>query len=265
LVLLVDAEPPQVPKLKAVFVRTAQRQDGRFSLGLWLRNSALRSLFAFLCESLVSETRASAPSLASEILLARLAAWRHLLRGEQLPLTELRGLVGELLVFKSCLAIWSPTEVAQGWLGPLDGPQDFVLPSLRIEVKAVVPDATTVTVTSADQLDVDVRTNLAIVTLASLIPGEEGVTLTGLVEELRDELGSTGALPVLESRLAATGADLSGADAISFRVDEIRFFDVVGDFPRIRRSDLPKGVAGVRYDLHIGACLPYATSLANSP
>jgi hypothetical protein len=212
LVLLVDAEPPQVPKLKAVFVRTAQRQDGRFSLGLWLRNSALRSLFAFLCESLVSETRASAPSLASEILLARLAAWRHLLRGEQLPLT-----------------------------------------------------ATTVTVTSADQLDVDVRTNLAIVTLASLIPGEEGVTLTGLVEELRDELGSTGALPVLESRLAATGADLSGADAISFRVDEIRFFDVVGDFPRIRRSDLPKGVAGVRYDLHIGACLPYATSLANSP
>ena len=70
-----------------------------------------------------------------------------------MTMSKLRGLVGELLILEMCLDLWPTEDVASGWTGPLGGPQDFVLPGRRIEVKTTFASARSVHITSVDQLD----------------------------------------------------------------------------------------------------------------
>ena len=268
LVLLTDRVPPNPPHLESVLVTTSVRNDGRFSLGFWLQTPALGVPFAHLCEDLVEESREVSPDYAAGFLLSRLARWRRLLRGEtSLSLQRLRGIVGELLVLRHCMRIWPPTVVVEGWLGPLEAPQDFVLPGLRIESKAIVPDARVVRISSADQLDVVGRLHLAV---ASLITGNAegaGMTVSDLAGEIREHLWSAGAhgtVNLFEGRLAATGlSDPKAHDDVHFTLESLRFFNVGDGFPAIRRPDLPAGVAEIRYDIELAACLPHLVELTD--
>lgn len=142
LVLVTDVAPATPPALEVVHVTAHVRQDGRFSLAFWLQTSALRTPFAHLCQDLVDESRGVDPPNAASFLLTRLARWRRLLKGERgLSLSEICGLVGELVVLIECMRIWPPTSVIEGWVGPLEAAQDFILPVMRIETKAIQPDA----------------------------------------------------------------------------------------------------------------------------
>ena len=269
LVLVSSVQPPAPTPFEAVEVTVTQRTDSRWSLGIWLRLPALRDQFARLCEELVDVSRRIAPDAAAGFLLSQLLRWRRLLEagsGTTLSPTELRGLIGELLVLQLCLDHWSAAEVIAAWVGPLAAQQDFTLPSLRIEVKTIRPGSATARISSVDQLDVeDADLFLAVVTLASIIPGTLGLSPAGLIAEIRDRLARTaGAGPVLDfdSRLAAGGYVAQSAyEQQMFRSEAIRFFDVHGAFPRLRRVDLPPGVAEVSYDIELGHCAAFETTL----
>jgi hypothetical protein len=153
-------------------------------------------------------------------------------------------------------------EVVQGWVGPLEGAQDFVLPWLRIEVKTVRPGASTFRASSVDQLDVsDVRLVLFVVTLVTLGPGIKGQSVAELIADVRQGIAAGGgesAVLEFESRLAAGGyIDLPEYQRQKIRVEAVRSFGVQDGFPRLRRSDLPAGVAGAIYDIEISACAPF--------
>jgi hypothetical protein len=179
---------------------------------------------------------------------------------------ELRGLMGELIVLQRCLDMWPAADVVQSWVGPLEAPQDFTLPLLRIEVKCIRPGAGTVRITSADQLDVaDADLLLSVVTLASVPAGADGFTVATLVTEIREHLSHddpAGLLLEFDSRLAAAGyLDLPEYEQKRFRIEAIRFFQVHGTFPRLRRTDLPYGVADATYEIALGVCAPFETDL----
>ncbi len=267
LVLVTDVAPPPPPALEAVSVTANRRQDGRFSLAFWLQSPSLLTPFAHLCQDLVDESRMIDPINAGGFLLTRLARWRRLLKGERgMSLSEVRGLVGELVVLTRCLELWSAIQVVEGWMGPLEAAQDFILPSIRIEAKAVHPDARVVRISSADQLDHSSPMLLAVVTLATLLPDDSGVTLHSLASVIRGrltELGEHGALALFEGRLVAAGySDLDSEGSLMFRVDDIRYFNVTEAFPAITRGMLPSGVAEVRYDIDLSALLPFISLLS---
>lgn len=266
LVLITDAVLPTPPSLEAVAVTASRRKDGRNSLAFWLQAAPLRTAFAHLCQDLVDESRDVEPAAAGGFLLARLARWRRLLRGERgIQLTDIRGVVGELVVLSDCLNHWPASQVINGWLGPLDGAQDFVMPSLRIEAKAIQPDARVVAISSADQLALSPRTMLAVVTLVTLLEGDDGLTLEQLATDIDGRLaalGEEGGRLMFESRLAATGfADAGPYRSISFRVDELRYYEVRAGFPLFTRESLPEGVAEVRYDIELGSLQAFNTAL----
>jgi hypothetical protein len=148
----------------------------------------------------------------------------------------------------------------------LDAPQDFALPSLRIEAKAIRPGSRTARISSVDQLDVsDAELHLAVVTLANISSGALGLSPAGLVDQIRarlDDSGGTGAVLDFDSRLAAGGYVAQPAyEQPMFRVDTIRFFGVRDGFPRLRRADLPVGVADASYDIELALCIPFETEL----
>ncbi len=143
LVLLCDAQPPSSPDLDAVEITTHLRADGRWALGIWLNSPELHEVFAQLCDDLVESSREVAPSQAAVFVLVRIGRWRRLLEPDKggLSVSEIRGLIGELLVLQRLSEHWPTDQVVAGWIGPHESPQDFVLPELRIEVKVIVPSS----------------------------------------------------------------------------------------------------------------------------
>lgn len=269
LVLVTDSEPPARPSLDAVEISSAERGDGRWALGIWLRDASLKPVFARLCADLIESSWTVRPSAAATFVLERLVRWRELLETATGPMSmsKLRGLVGELVVLEKCLDLWTPSDVLAGWTGPLGGPQDFVLPGLRMEVKTTFPSARSVHISSAEQLDTDEPLTLAVVTLTTLVGGS-GLAPNELVERIAQRLvpagGDLGAL--FRKRLDAAGylPDPRYSKPM-FRLDAVQYFDVSEGFPRIRRQAVPAGVEGVVYDVVIGSCLPYKTSLKIKP
>lgn len=267
LILITDSVPPGPPRFEAVDVVTSQRHDQRWSLAIWLGVQALLPPFSRLCQDLIEASREIDPAGAAGFLLTRLARWRRLLEpgSGALSIFELRGLAGELVVLDQCLRLWSPSEAIDAWVGPLDAPQDFALPSLWIEAKATLPTASVITITSVDQLDVTGRLLLAVVMLANVSADSPGVSPASLVERIRRQLigsGSPNALLEFDSKLATLGyADDPVYSETMFRIDRIRYFDVADGFPAIRRRDLPSGVAEAIYDVELSACAAYETSL----
>jgi hypothetical protein len=269
LVLVTTAVPSLPPPFEAVEVTISHRSDKRLILGIWLRTEALSSLFGRLCQDLVEASRHISPSESAGYMLTRLMRWRRLLEaGDSAALSpaQLRGVMGELIVLQRCYDLWPPAEVVHSWVGPLDAPQDFTLPSLRIEAKAIRPGAAIVRISSVDQLDVtDATLILSVVTLASIGPEVEGISPAGLVTGIRQRLVQDGAQAAgleFESRLAASGyTDLPQYEQSMFRLEEIRFFEVHGTFPRLRRADLPPGVADASYQIELGVCAPFAVTL----
>jgi hypothetical protein len=270
LVLVTATAPPTPALFDAVDLTISHRADGRWNLGIWLQANTLSSLFGRLCYDLVESSRDIMPSGAAGYILSRLVRWRKLLQaGNAAPLlsSELRGLMGELTVLRYCLDFWSAGEVIRSWVGPLDAPQDFTLPSLRIEAKAIRPGAPTVKISSVDQLDVpDAALLLSVVTLAPVEGESDEPSLAQLVDGIREWLfheGAHGAILEFESRLAAGGyTDLAEYHRPMFRVEAVRFFEVCEDFPRLRRADLPKGVAGANYEIELGNCTSFETDLS---
>lgn len=266
LVLVTDESPPRAPALEALEVGVSRRVDGRSTLALWLENPGLSTLFTHLCQDLVDESRSVDPSSAGSFMLSRLERWRRLLRGERsLSLHEIRGLVAELLVMEQCLDVWRPVEVVEAWLGPVGSAQDFVLPNTRLEVKAIQPDARTVHISSADQLDTPDPLLLAVVSMTTLIADDRGESVGEIADRLRERLrsgGAHGSIVLFDQRLRVTGmASPDVESAVHFRVDGIRYYRVLADFPTLTRAGLPNGVAEVTYEIELGALQPYQSEL----
>jgi hypothetical protein len=253
------------PALDAVEVSCGLRHDGQWALGIWLADPQLMPLFARLCDDLVECTSATAPGTAAPLLLARLRRWRELLESGTGPMTlsKLRGLVGELLVIEKCLDHWSHADVVAGWVGPLGGPQDLVLPGRRVEVKAATPAARSVHISSVEQLDTLEPLTLAVVTLATLAGGD-GIVPNELVARIQEQMSDAGpdVGAQFRQRLDALGylPDPLYASPM-FRLDGMDFYEVAADFPRIRRGWLPSGNEHVTYDLVLASCAPYRSTL----
>jgi hypothetical protein len=269
LLLISTARPPNPPAFDAVHISIGERSDSRWSLTIRLNVPGLSSVFAELCQSIANSSEGIANADVPSFVVSRLIKWRELLDAASagtLGLQALRGLVGELIVMRECLRIVDPPAVVDGWLGPSGAPQDFALPGALLEAKAIRPTAVSIPISSVAQLDVapGVRLFLAVVTLASL-QGEAVDTFSAasLVLDLRSRLK---AFPVasaeFDARLRRVGYDdLPAYDASQFRIDAIRYYQILPDFPMIRRSQLPDGILEARYDLSYAACGPFEVSL----
>jgi Putative PD-(D/E)XK family member, (DUF4420) len=267
LVLLSTVEPPLSPGLDAIEITVSQREDGTWALGLWLTRPLLAEVFLELCDDLVDSSRNVEPAQAAAFLLARIQRWRRLFelgKGLLSP-SEIRGLIGELLILQQLTDHWSAEEAVTGWVGPLEAPQDFVLPGLRVEVKANIPSSRTVHISSLEQLDVDDPTILAVVTLASSTGGGEALTLPMIVKNTLDVVrmrGTLGDVDLFERRLRGARYQPDPAyDKLAFRVHQAQFFTIGADFPRIRRSDVAAGVHSGSYDILLATIRKFSTTV----
>jgi hypothetical protein len=262
LLLLTDSEPPAIPATPRGFdIEKGRRTDGRWALTVSLRIPELSKLFSHLCEDLVESLRTGCrPEEAGRFVMERIARWARLLaRSSKNGLDELsyRGLLAELIVLQRILvpAVGAGAAISS-WFGPLEADQDFRLPSRLLEVKSTVTGSLTVTISSAEQLDVhDFPLCLVTVPIGDGVQGID-MTLGDLIGAIRELAQSDPAgLNLFDERLGMTGYDPKDIYALRpFTTGPIRYFRVTPAFPRLVRSLLPTAIFSVHYQLDLGLC-----------
>jgi hypothetical protein len=258
LILLCDERPNDAPPMHAIGLERRRRQDGRWSMRVFLEEPRLLPVFAELCHDIVEFTRRNAHTASpSGLVLSRIDRWRSLMQPQAAGLTrsQIRGLIGELLVLeKELLPVLLPDQAVSAWTGPLGASQDFRLPDgRRLEVKAVDHESDSVQINGLEQLDSGGDPlQLVVVRLEDTgIDAEGAITASRLITQLRATLTpAPAALQTFEVLLGFAGwVDAVDADSVVVRLERIDRHDVGDAFPRLTPSNVPAGITQVTYEV----------------
>lgn len=225
-------------------------------------------MFEALIESLLESSVGYVDtSTALSALIDSFDEFKLMLAADQGRLSEssVRGLFAELALLQELRdAGYSPAAAIGSWQGPYRAAKDFVLPSRKcVEVKSVRRQNHRLQISNLDQLDPrgeDLR--LAVLELDRRIDGV-GTALDELVADIRAWVSNDpNASDLFDQALATIGLDLSDAYYRQWRFDvgEWRWFDVIDDFPRIKREHVPGSITSVRYSIDVDQTSGYATT-----
>ncbi|MGJ7531061.1 PD-(D/E)XK motif protein [Variovorax sp. GB1P17] len=267
LLAISEETPGTVPTYAAVDVSVGLRADGKWATSISLKQPILRPMFAAMCDEIVQQgMKAKAGVQAGGFVLQLLARWQRLLAlgPDGLLSSEARlGLLGELAVLSKAIHRFGSQQAIQGWLGPLDAPQDFLLPSGFVEVKAIRNGSSEIRISSLEQLDIssDALT-LAVCEFASCSAGTGGYSLASLVSMVRERVVDHAEVAdTFEGLLRQAGfTDRSEYAQEEFRLLRTRWFSVTAEFPRLQRSKLPQAVSAGKYRLLLESLEPFETS-----
>jgi|SRR5208337_2842502 len=258
LTLFCDERPSDAPQLKAIGIDRRQRQDGRWSLRIFLNEPRLLAVFAELCRDIIEFTRTDARTAQpSGLVLSRIERWRTLMQPQPVGLShaQLKGLIGELLVLEGeLLPMLGPDQAVSAWTGPLGTSQDFRLPDgQKLEVKTLDCHSDRVQINGLDQLDSgDDPLQLVVVRLVDTgIKAEGAVTAARLVEQLRTQMNQApAALQEFEMLLRFVGwDDPANTDSVAVRLERIDRYEVDEGFPRLTAATVPAAISEATYKI----------------
>lgn len=268
LLLVTDQLVDKLPAFSKIALTSRLRSDDKGSLTIKLLDSGLREEFSVVCEDLIECAAALDRGSVATGTLARLTSWRRLLEPSDtnLSLSELRGLIGELLFLEQLGKSQGLSVALKAWQGPQGAPHDFAVHSSLAEVKTVYPSAVSFSVSSVEQLDPPSGQDLRLISVLlaeSTKENESSFNVEVLVERLHVALNVEN-IPFTELdykiRLAGLSQPQRHRDAW-FYLDTMNAYKIEGEFPRILTSAIPKGVRRVRYDIEIAACRPYEVKM----
>ena len=235
--------------------------DGdKYVFVLSLQRHSDDDIFLCICNDLIECTKkVEGTRAAVEKIHSRLQVWRTFLSKNQrylLSEQEVRGLFAELVFLENCINnnIYTLASIINGWQGPLDGPHDFVLGDIAVEVKSIANSSkNAVRISSENQLVTNLsRLYLQVFFLAEYTDGISGSSLNDIVGRLRNRLEDTDFLDTFNNRLHSAGyIDLTDYATPSFSVIQKPAYEVRENFPRIIPQMLSSGLHNVSYDLDL--------------
>lgn len=256
-----ELEEPSLPSLAGFECRTDQYGAQRF-ITFELPDSRLNNVFDALLVNLI-ETSGAAPSekAALEILMERLGLWTELLkkRAQKKNLSEVLGLLGELLIFERFVDIGLPLALTiDGWRGPNGDATDIGINDRRVEIKAkLVTQHLAVDITSADQLTSDERDLFLAINFFTR--SQSGTSVHKTVERLLSKMADKPkATDLFNSKLMVAGyvEDADEFDEL-FELTRTRTYRVLDEFPRIQVPDLKPGIEQVKYKIDLNSIEAY--------
>lgn len=204
------------------------------------------------------------------VFIGRVGAWQEFMRrGSQALSPEVEiGLIGELATFLEVIeAGVSAVAAVEGWLGPLDGVQDFELGIGALEVKSTLSSVGfPAHIGSLEQLDNAVRQPLFVVG-KRLRQAESGLGLPDFVAAAKGVAkGHPGAASALDDRLVAAGYFDAHADRYPRRFAVVGTLVIeVGDtFPRLTIGRVPAGVTKAAYDIDLDKASGHRVDVATA-
>lgn len=220
-------------------------------------------LFVTVCSDAVQAAVQDGEGESLAAFLARLDAWRRFLKERRTGMArhEVVGLVGELIVLERILQA-DPTLLAT-WTAPADGLHDFERGGHALEIKSSAGVATSLRITSLDQLDDEGLRALDVVHVR-MIETPDGRSLADVIQALTDLLPDEPARRAFDNALLRRGLTPDDSAARTSPVLSLRSlsaFRVAPGFPRLVRAGLQAGIRQVQYDLELRALDKYASDV----
>ena len=257
---------PQLPQGKGFLVSKVEIHDQRDRHWVALERRPDGSLDLFTTMALditdtIRSARVVSEERSSHLFLTRIRAWQDFMRrgtdavlGTQAEI----GLYGELVtMICSINAGLHPAVPIEGWEGPINGIQDYVLGTGAIEVKTTIATVGfPATIESLDQLDDATRQPLFLVAVRLRVD-DNGTSLPQIVEQARALVGDDPARNTLDTKLLHAGYVDAAADHYQrrFSAQETRAIPVSREFPRLTKATVPSGITGARYELDLDKVL----------
>lgn len=259
----------ELPCWKSVALSIFDMGGGKNSLLLRLIDDDSVDIFDALIRDLDdSLTDAMTLKEAFNLFIDRLGVWRNFFErhGYNILGPEAQqGLFGELyLLQEHVLTHAEHVQALHFWRGHDRKYQDFSFPHGNVEVKTTArKEHKTVIINSEKQLDETGLESLGLYCLAVNISENSGITLPGIIGEIRDLLaGVPGAVTLFNRYLHHVGYIDEHEEhyvGMGYLTVEEYFFEVCEGFPRI--TNPPPGVGDVKYSIVLSACKDYRADI----
>lgn len=227
-----------------------------------------RDIFASLCDNLIqSVIKLNNEQQISRNVINQLEKWKTLFEKNNttgLTPTEQQGLYGELHFLQIFLAKSDNTfsDVLHNWVGVDNAMRDFQGDSWAVEVKTTsTNNPQKVIINGERQLDETFLDHLFLYHISVEVSNGNGQTLCQIISTIRESLKSDmPALSIFNSKLFEAGyIDKHGLfyQDRFYKVRSENFYDIKSKFPRIKESELRKGVSDVKYSIILAMCDEY--------
>lgn len=246
---------------KAIEVKIRQRTDGLYSVTFSLCIPSMFDLFGIFVNDLTeSSSRIASEQYGLAFIARRYAAWKDMFEkhgGQKLTLSEVKGLIGELLFLRDfMLAKYGYESAVSAWIGPEGADQDFRINKTWYEVKSTVSGNKTIKISSIEQLDSpDVGFLVLMFLDKTSINDSHSVTLNSIVNSIKTILADEGCQEIFEEKLLRYGYfHLEEYDKYCFSFSRMVRFRVDDSFPALRRKDIKFGeIVNAEYLIETGS------------
>jgi len=260
LVLVCDTEIGIIESSKSMAVSRRRRTiDNRWTLTFELVRNEQQGVFAILCCDVIEHSSvAISEKEALELVISRYKQWSRLLELQKSGLMDensRKGLLGELLFLDQRIdASESALSAIQGWSGAEAADQDFMYPEGWYEVKSVNVAATSITISSLEQLDCKDEGELVIMRIDKVAPERIGaISLNDIVHQISGKLSThMDALDLFRTKLTAYGyIDLQDYSEQKYHYSALQRYRVDESFPQLTRKSVPVQIVSLRYELNL--------------
>ena len=260
LVVITTIEPALLKSSKALDIEKRKRNDDRWATQIILNDKKNEDIFARLCSDLIeisNKARHEHEGLAQ--ITSRFISWQKLFENvnNDLPISTLKGLVGELLFAKEVLqSHYGWDVIINAWQGPDGADRDYVLPSAWFELKTVQTGKSFIQISSLNQLDTSERGFLVKYELtesSSTDPSSVSVsTVVNIVRELMSAHPEV--LIQFERKLVNIGyVDRKSYDSLFFTHSKPTYYYVNESFPKLTPQNVSPEIIDVDYSISLPA------------
>lgn len=250
-----------IPQPKSIDIRQEHRTtDNKWILSFTLEDQSYDRLFDRFCRELIENT-ANLEDITDgpdEVIL-EFSEWKNMFSLETIDKDDIQGVIGELLFLKDCLIpTYGESRSIESWTRVNYGKQDFIIDDTWYEVKSMRSGSGRIIISSIEQLDNPKQGHLAIVVLqSSTLTSSSSFNLNTLYEKIMNELKHPSSKQMLKDALKRYGIPDERYDELIFEEMDIESYAISGTFPRIKNTDIPKGVRIPSYEIMVATIEPF--------
>jgi hypothetical protein len=191
-------------------------------------------------------------------VISRYKQWSKLLESQRSGLVDehrRKGLLGELLFLEKRIAISDNLlSAVQGWAGADGADQDFIYHDGWFEVKSISVSATSITISSLEQLDCADAGELVIQRIDKVVPDKAGsFSLNDVVRRISETLiADAEAIDLFRAKLSAYGyIDLQEYSEQKYFHTRTERYRVDESFPKLTAESVQPQIVSAHYELNI--------------
>ncbi len=245
-------------KLNLKEIKIVYSDEYKNELLFILKDFSNWEIFKILCDDLVQNAflLKTEEELIKKVY-ERLREWKNLLKSEQnmrLSFEEQMGLFAELKTIQEILIKKIKLETTLTmWRGPERELQDFLCENSVLEIKSTLTSkGNTATISSVFQLET-VKKKLFLV-FYSLSTSDKGESITDIVNSIEKMIYDEEIKIEFLKKLFNIGYDINEDEYIKFKIDDIKFYDVRENFPKLNSKDIAPQIKEIKYKIDLSEC-----------